>query len=200
MGVRLYDPRLGRFLQVDPIEGGSANDYDYPADPVNNVDLTGACTECDGLLALAEGIIGAMKAGYFGLALTMFESQPGKKAGEYRETRVLMPGGLRTLIAIPNFIERLDAIDPLCRAITHCRMPGHEHGASGSWSAPPGWLDRNWQGLVNGVSGCLSLGSAGLQAGAFTPFPIAGAAAGAAAGCAGGAYYGANGPNYPSLR
>lgn len=28
--VRLYDPNLGRFLQVDPIEGGtSTNDYGY---------------------------------------------------------------------------------------------------------------------------------------------------------------------------
>ena len=42
MGVRLYDPALGRFLQTDPIEGGSANDYDYAeGDPVNNFDLTG---------------------------------------------------------------------------------------------------------------------------------------------------------------
>ncbi|MGI8427250.1 MAG: RHS repeat-associated core domain-containing protein, partial [Actinomycetota bacterium] len=42
MGVRLYDPSLGRFLQVDPVEGGSANDYDYGwQDPVNNLDLDG---------------------------------------------------------------------------------------------------------------------------------------------------------------
>lgn len=42
MGVRLYDPALGRFLQVDPVEGGSANDYDYAyGDCVNNYDLDG---------------------------------------------------------------------------------------------------------------------------------------------------------------
>jgi RHS repeat-associated protein len=42
MGVRLYSPTLGRFLQVDPIDGGSATDYDYcAADPVNCLDLDG---------------------------------------------------------------------------------------------------------------------------------------------------------------
>jgi len=42
MGVRMYEPRLGRFLEVDPVEGGSANDYDYcSADPVNCTDLAG---------------------------------------------------------------------------------------------------------------------------------------------------------------
>ncbi|MCU1485213.1 MAG: repeat-containing protein [Actinomycetia bacterium] len=42
MGVRLYDPALGRFLEVDPIKGGSCNDYDYVCgDPVNGYDLGG---------------------------------------------------------------------------------------------------------------------------------------------------------------
>ncbi|MFJ9246954.1 DNRLRE domain-containing protein [Streptomyces sp. NPDC101776] len=44
MGIRLYDPTSGRFLQVDPVPGGSANAYDYVgADPLNKFDLDGRC-------------------------------------------------------------------------------------------------------------------------------------------------------------
>jgi RHS repeat-associated protein len=42
MGVRLYNPTTGRFLQVDPVIGGNANAYDYcSADPINCRDLNG---------------------------------------------------------------------------------------------------------------------------------------------------------------
>ncbi|MFJ2298196.1 RHS repeat-associated core domain-containing protein [Oerskovia paurometabola] len=45
MGVRLYHPATGRFLSVDPVAGGSANNYDYcNADPVNCTDLGGTFT------------------------------------------------------------------------------------------------------------------------------------------------------------
>jgi RHS repeat-associated protein len=62
MGVRSYVPQIGRFLQPDPIPGGSANAYSYTfQDPVDSTDPSGEYTFVAGYVTagLAEWAAGA---------------------------------------------------------------------------------------------------------------------------------------------
>jgi hypothetical protein len=54
MGARPYQPALGRFLTVDPVPGGCANDYTYVhGDPIARSDLSGTNALCTAVSVLA---------------------------------------------------------------------------------------------------------------------------------------------------
>jgi hypothetical protein len=61
MGARQYHPILARFLEIDPIEGGTTNDYSYVTDPINGSDpsgesAVGACmTASAGMIVSVSG-------------------------------------------------------------------------------------------------------------------------------------------------
>ncbi len=64
MGVRLYNPATGRFLQEDPVYGGNATSYDYcGADPINCLDIDGewsfSCRWCKAVAAVARPVVRA---------------------------------------------------------------------------------------------------------------------------------------------
>jgi len=66
MGARVYIPALGRFAQLDPKVGGSANGYDYVnQDPVNFSDPTGNESEnwlTTGVTGAVAFVVGALIA------------------------------------------------------------------------------------------------------------------------------------------
>ncbi len=78
MGVRPFELIIGRFLTVDPIQGGNSNDYSYVNDPVNAFDVNGFCAKgprdpdnplCNGVGGIGSGVpngskvVGAAGAG-----------------------------------------------------------------------------------------------------------------------------------------
>ncbi len=58
MGARVYLPTMGRFLQVDPVEGGTDNAYSYVNDPINSSDYSGQFS----LGSIFKAVVNVVKA------------------------------------------------------------------------------------------------------------------------------------------
>ncbi|RDI68442.1 RHS repeat-associated protein [Nocardia pseudobrasiliensis] len=99
MGARTYLPVLGRFLQVDPVAGGSANDYDYVnGDPINSFDLAGTiswsgvvdiATNAAEVASFVPGPIGTVAAG----VATAGQLAQGNYAAAAADAVGMIPGG-----------------------------------------------------------------------------------------------------------
>jgi RHS repeat-associated protein len=85
MGARSYVPQLGRFLQTDPIAGGSANAYAYVyGDPVNSNDLAGERAG-KGLSSWAMGVASQISQNEVVAYETAIREEAERKAHEAAE-------------------------------------------------------------------------------------------------------------------
>jgi RHS repeat-associated protein len=79
MGARVYLPELGRFAQIDPIEGGTLNNYVYAMDPVNQNDVSGKCIGF--LMIICIAVVAAISVASASKNLQKNPSSPGAWIG-----------------------------------------------------------------------------------------------------------------------
>ncbi|MFJ8475933.1 PA14 domain-containing protein [Kitasatospora sp. NPDC094011] len=126
MGARVYLPVLGRFLQKDPVAGGSANDYDYVnADPVNGLDLAGTfswksvvhvATTAAEVVAYVPGPIGTVSSG---LAAAGQLAQ-GNKAAAAMDALGMIPGGKLASTVAKSAAKEASTLGKAAEAVEKC--------------------------------------------------------------------------------
>lgn len=90
MGARVYLAVLGRFMQVDSVEGGTDNAYAYVNDPVNDFDLDGTFSfkKAFGKVA-AVASIAAIIPGPIGMAAAGVSAAAYAAAGDGRNAAIM---------------------------------------------------------------------------------------------------------------
>lgn len=147
MGARVYFPTLGRFAQVDPVEGGTLNPYVYAMDPVNQRDLTGRCVP--GVYCVANNdytLQGAAQKGS-GVSTVIKPITPTINTGRYMGATVTRA---RSVAQAPAKVSSVS---------NKLALPGNlmpKYNFSGRGSMQPAsrvWANFSWVNGLGGIEG-----------------------------------------------
>lgn len=204
MGARVYIPSLGRFLQVDPVDGGTLNGYVYAADPINSSDYSGQwsiggffASIVKAVRAVVKAVVTPVKAVARAVVkaakvISNVVSPPRRVAAASSGSGGSRAGASGSTVSArtkPAFQSGLDAFDFKFTQLPRLGEPAVKFNFQNAIGTAHDYYHGG--GLVGGVVGC-GVGGVSLGAGGFAVGGPAGAAVGAGAGCLAGGRPGAD--------